>query len=187
MDKPVAPLPGMPLSAEPARQEDLIERAIHRYDAALRGFLRWKMGVDEDEVQDAVQETYEHLLRYRKSEWDELPRALIMRIAANVVTDRGRRNTARYSRQHVTMDGLDLESSEGSPERHVLAREEIALVRAAIRDMPERCQEVFLLSRIKGMSYPQIAHQLSISVKAVEKHISRALTLCRQKVGEPRR
>lgn len=191
VDEPEAPparpaSPGSPVSVEATRLDDLVERAIHRYDAALRGFLRWKMGVEEDEVQDALQETYEHLLRYRQSEWDELPRALVMRIAANVVIDRARHRASRHTHHHVSVDDFDFESGEATPERRLLAQEDIALVKDAIRDMPERCQEVFVLSRIKGMNYQQIAGHLSISVKAVEKHISRALALCRQRVGESR-
>jgi RNA polymerase sigma-70 factor (ECF subfamily) len=188
VDKPDALLfSGTPVSAEATTPNDLVERAIHRYDAAVRGFLRWKMGVDEDEVQDALQETYERLLRYRQSEWEELPRALVMRIAECVVIDRARHRASRYMGLHVSVDDFDLESGEATPERQVLAQEGIALIRGAIRDMPGRCQEVFVLSRIKGMSYQEIADQLSISVKAVEKNISRALILCRHRMGKSRR
>ncbi|MFT4196695.1 MAG: RNA polymerase sigma factor [Pseudoxanthomonas sp.] len=175
------------MSTQAAVGGDLVERAIHRHDAALRGFLRWKMGLAEDEVQDAVQETYEHLLRYRRSEWAELPRALVMRIATNVVIDRARHSASRQFQQHLLIDDLELESAEPTPERRVLAQQDIALVRQAILDMPQRCQQVFLLSRVKGLNYQQIAEQLSISVKAVEKHVSRALALCRRRVGEERR
>jgi len=167
-----------------ASRGDLIERAIQRHDAALRSFLRWKMGGSEDEVKDALQDTYERLLRYRESEWDELPRALVMRIAAHVVIDRARHLASCASHQHLSVNGLDPESADPTPERRALAQEDIALVREAIRSMPRRCQEVFVLSRIKGMSYQQIADELSISIKAVEKHISRALTLCRQRVRQ---
>lgn len=171
------------VSTETTDGQDLVERAIRRHDAALRAFLRWKMGLAEDEVHDAVQETYEHLLRYRRSTWEELPRALVMRIAANVVIDRSRHDAARQARQHLSIDALELESAEPTPERRVLAQQDIALVREAILAMPRRCQEVFLLSRIKGRNYLQIADELGISVKAVEKHISHALALCRQRVG----
>jgi RNA polymerase sigma-70 factor (ECF subfamily) len=181
------PLPGVPVNAEITSRDDLVERAIRRYGAAVRGFLRWKMGADDDEVQDALQETYERLLRYRQSEWEELPRALVMRIAGSVFIDRARHRASCHTRLHVSVDDLDLESGEVTPERRVLAEESIALVREAIRDMPGRCQEVFVLSRIKNMSYQEIADQLSISVKAVEKNISRALALCRRRVGEVRR
>lgn len=160
----------------------IVERAVRRHDAALRSFLRWRLGQDDD-LEDLLQETYERLLRYGNSDWAELPRALVMRIAANVIADRGRHGAARGRGRHVQLDELELESADATPERSVIAQEEVRLLRAAIGKMPERCQEVFLLSRVKGMTYPQIAYQLSISVKAVEKHIGRALAICRRHVG----
>lgn len=181
---PDVPFPDDAVSGGIARDTDLVERAIRRHDAALRAFLRWKAGVAGDDVEDIVQETYEHLLRYRHSDWEELPRTLVMRIAANVVIDRARYSASRHSLQHLLIDELELESSEPTPERRVLAEEDVGLVGAAIRAMPPRCQEVFVLSRIKGMNYAEIAAHLSISVKAVEKHVSHGLALCRQRVRE---
>jgi len=45
----------------------------------------------------------------------------------------------------------------------------------AINGLPERCREVFELSRYDGMKNHEIAGKLGISVKAVEGHISKAL------------
>ncbi len=50
---------------------------------------------------------------------------------------------------------------------------------AGIARLPEKCREVFLLSRNHGLSYAQIALQLGISERTVEKHISKALRLLR--------
>jgi len=41
---------------------------------------------------------------------------------------------------------------------------------------------VYLLNRIDGLSYSQIAQHCGISVKAVEKHIGKALSLLRSKL-----
>lgn len=41
--------------------------------------------------------------------------------------------------------------------------------------MPERCKEVFLLSRHDNLKNREIAEKLKISIKTVEKHISSAL------------
>jgi RNA polymerase sigma-70 factor (family 1) len=46
---------------------------------------------------------------------------------------------------------------------------------SALTQLPEMRRKVFELSRLEGMSYKDIAVQLSISVKTVEKHISKAL------------
>lgn len=43
--------------------------------------------------------------------------------------------------------------------------------------LPARCREVFLLSRFKGLKNREIADDLKISTTAVEKHISKAMTI----------
>lgn len=44
-----------------------------------------------------------------------------------------------------------------------------------INELPEKCREVFTLSRNDGLKYKDIADKLNISVKTVETHISEAL------------
>lgn len=55
----------------------------------------------------------------------------------------------------------------------------LALIRKvtkqAIEQLPEKCQLVFSLSRYEGMTNQEVADHLNISVKAVEKHISKAV------------
>ena len=45
--------------------------------------------------------------------------------------------------------------------------------------MPEKCREVFYLSRREHLSYQHIARQLDISVNTVEKHMVKALKILR--------
>lgn len=51
-------------------------------------------------------------------------------------------------------------------------QEQIKLV---ITQLPDRCREVFLLSRFTRLKNKEIAEKLNISTTAVEKHISKAL------------
>lgn len=55
-----------------------------------------------------------------------------------------------------------------------ILEERIKLVEAAISHLPKKNREVFLLSRKSGYKHKEIAAQMDISEKAVEKHISRA-------------
>jgi RNA polymerase sigma-70 factor (ECF subfamily) len=48
-------------------------------------------------------------------------------------------------------------------------------IRKVADSLPDRCREVFLMSRMDGMKNKEIAQALGISEKAVEKHITRAL------------
>lgn len=53
------------------------------------------------------------------------------------------------------------------------------LIQDTIEALPERCREVFVMSRFEEMKNKEIAEKLNISVKAVEAHITRALTRLR--------
>ncbi len=59
----------------------------------------------------------------------------------------------------------------------------LSLLRQALFKLPERAREVYLLNRITGMSYTQIARHCGITAKTVEKHIARALQGLRQELG----
>ncbi|MFC4232472.1 RNA polymerase sigma-70 factor [Parasediminibacterium paludis] len=58
------------------------------------------------------------------------------------------------------------------------------LVGDALKRLPPKCKEVFLLSRIGNFSYKEIAETLSISVKTVENQMSKALKIIRIFAGE---
>jgi RNA polymerase sigma-70 factor (ECF subfamily) len=60
-------------------------------------------------------------------------------------------------------------------------RDQIA---AAIAELPERCREIFVLSRFQHLKYQQIADQLRISVKTVETQMSKALQHMRTRLEE---
>ena len=60
-------------------------------------------------------------------------------------------------------------------------------VRRAIDDLPDRCKEIFLLSRESGLSYGAIAETLGISVKTVETQMGRALKALRAALEPLRR
>lgn len=49
--------------------------------------------------------------------------------------------------------------------------------------LPQRCREVFILSRFQGMKNREIAERLHISLQAVEKHIQKALRIFSEMLG----
>lgn len=60
---------------------------------------------------------------------------------------------------------------------------DVALHRA-IRELPSRCREVFVLARERLLTYREIAEVLSIAPKTVEIHMSRSLAELRLKLAE---
>lgn len=57
-------------------------------------------------------------------------------------------------------------------------------VRRAIDALPDRCREVFLLSREQSLTYAAIAETMGISVKTVETQMGRALKALRASLKE---
>lgn len=53
-----------------------------------------------------------------------------------------------------------------------------------LSELPDRCRTVFQLSRYEELKYEEIAEKLGISVKAVEKHITKALKIFRLKLKD---
>ena len=49
------------------------------------------------------------------------------------------------------------------------------LVQKSIGDLPEKCREIFILSRQEGLTYEEIAEELSLSKKTVENQMGIAL------------
>jgi len=57
--------------------------------------------------------------------------------------------------------------------------ETAALLGRAIRALPPRCREAFVLSRDAGLTHDAIAQIMGTSVRTVESHVGRALAALR--------
>lgn len=155
---------------------------IEQCHNSLIHFLQRKLPSPDDAC-DVAQEAYIRLMNYEGSKDIVSPSSLLYRIAINVANDLGRAGKVRRVADHCDIDGLEFDSGVASPEREVYASQELELLCKAIEQLPPKCQRVFLLSRVQNMTYAQIAQHCGISVKMVEKHISRALAICTEKTS----
>jgi RNA polymerase sigma-70 factor (ECF subfamily) len=105
-------------------------------------------------------------------------RALLVRTAQNLALDhlRARRVRDRYARAVLSDPHV---AEVPGPENALAARQELNAFLLALKALPKRTQQIFLLNRLDGMSYPKIAEALGVSVSTVEKDMIRALLFCR--------
>lgn len=151
----------------------------------LVAFLRHRTACESD-ARDAAQESMVRLVRYRDREPVAAWKPLLYRIAINIARDQARRARHRQADAHCSIDdvGATLVAVEPTHEQRVDTERELQAIRELIFRLPERCRQVYLLNRIEGMSYSEIAQHCGISVKAVEKHVAKALQFLRKGLGE---
>ena len=66
----------------------------------------------------------------------------------------------------------------------ILYQELEGRIEEALQILPEKCGEVFRLSRFKDLSYKEISEQLNISIKTVENHMGKALKIMRTELQD---
>lgn len=158
-----------------------VEALFREYYGPLCGFVRKYVG-SLDVAEEVVQELFLRVWELRERD----PRVVITR--AYLYT--GARNQAIMVLRHerITRDYAAAELREPEPAARGAdaAAEEQELAHAmqrAIARLPEKCRLVFTLSRESGLTYPEIAEVLGISVKTVELHMGRALKSLRASLG----
>jgi len=109
--------------------------------------------------------------------------AYLTRSAHNAAIDYIRSERIRVSfvtgtvpEQHAT--GVPL------PSASVEARDDLRRIDEVIRQLPERTRHVFLLYRVHGHTYAEIAGALDIAIGSVEKHLTRALRQIRSALDD---
>jgi RNA polymerase sigma-70 factor (ECF subfamily) len=135
-----------------------------------------------DQAHDVVQEIFVRVWEHRSRLKPTLGfLAYALSIGRNLVRDAARHQRIRERSLPAIPPPA---RSEGDDPDEALAagllREK--LLEVIRRDLPERCREIFLLSRIEQKSNAEIAALLGLSVKTVENQIGHALKILRKKL-----
>jgi RNA polymerase sigma factor (sigma-70 family) len=141
----------------------------------LTRFFGRRIG-DPAEIEDMVQDVFARIVARDSVEPVEHLNGYVLKTASSVMADRARRRSSRADRLHVAFDA-DLHGEASiDPERVLGGKEDLHAATAALLSLPERTRTVFLLHRLEGHKYRDIAAHIGISVSAVEKHMVRAIT-----------
>ncbi|MFB9076143.1 RNA polymerase sigma-70 factor [Flavobacterium procerum] len=80
-------------------------------------------------------------------------------------------------------DDINARFQYATPETRMIHEELEHHINLIVESLPEKCQLVFKLSRNELLSHKEIAEQLGISTKTVENHITNALRVLRDSLG----
>lgn len=126
---------------------------------------------------DLVQDLFVRFWRRPQVEVESLD-SYLMRCAGNIAIDHLRSEGARERFTDSLPVPLE-HSRESEPQAVLEADSDLRLIEAALRELPERTRHIFLLNRIHGRTYGEIAKVMQLSQSAVEKHMMRALEACK--------
>lgn len=137
---------------------------------------------DMDSAREIVQSSFVTL-------WDKRatldPGQNIKAYLASVVHNRCMnhlRDNKKFNTSLLTFEGLSESMAQSS--EVLIAKETEERIQQAINELPEKCREIFMLSRFENMKYQEIADHLGISVKTVETQMSKALQHMRVRLAD---
>lgn len=162
-----------------------VEALYLQYRQSLLNYLSNIMPGGRQDAQEILQETYIRLLRHDDLErLESNPRAYIFTIATNLVRDSLRRGRSRKEDAHTDLDDCELESNELCPPRSASWQQSLSQLKQALLKLKPQTRQIFLLSRFEELTYPEIAEQLSLSSRTVERHMSQASKYLQDALGD---
>ena len=174
----MAPRPKSSLGLNEPEGLSALNSLVRRYYDPLLSFFR-KRTHNAADTQDLVQQVFLRLAQSRQAGDIHNPDAYIFQTAANALRDHYRHVAVRN--QHLAeMAAAEANASDLSPERIILAREDVARVVDRMRQFPERTRDILILRCFEGLKNSEIAQLQRISTRAVEKHVSKALAALSQ-------
>lgn len=153
------------------RDIDAFKGVFDKYYDDIKNFLYFKSGdieIAEDFTQEAFLKVWENKKNIRK----ESVQGYLYTIASNLIKNHYKRNAISFNFINSQVNNPVSES----PEYILELKEFDKKLQNTLASMPEKSRIAFLMNRIDGFIYEEIAKKLNISVKAVEKRIHKALS-----------
>jgi RNA polymerase sigma factor (sigma-70 family) len=150
-------------------------------------YIRGRFGGGPPDPQDIAQYAFTQLSSLESPDTLTNPRAFLYRTATNAAIDHLRAG-ARQSRilQGIQEDCAQNPSMELSPERVLLGKEDLKILEATIMSLTERDRTFFLLNRMEGVSFAEIARRTGMSPSGVRLIVENVLKICEARLCEPR-
>lgn len=165
-------------------QRALLTLLFNKYRGALLSHLTRLVRSPEDAA-ELVQETYLRIMsRAQLAEFESIARAYLFQTATNLARDHFRRQRWRAHEPLESVPEPEAPRTSSSPEELALWGEAMESLGAALRAMPEATRAVFTRARLDNRSYADIARELGISVRTVERRMSEAMSLLTARLEE---
>ena len=141
----------------------------HRW---LFGMLRKKLGCDH-KAEDLAQDTFLKVLLSQAAPLMKEPRAFLSTVANGLVVNHWR----RLEIERAYMAAVEYQSPQlaVSPEDRAVVLEALCQIDALLSRLPPKASSAFLMARLEGLGYAEIAERLGVSDRMVKKYMAQAM------------
>lgn len=155
----------------PSPTHNRLAEWFRRWRSPLRKFLAGKGAVRVADLDDVAQEVFLRLLRYESAEVVQHPQAYLFKIAANVSAEWAIRARHRLEHEPRWLSTLVAEDVlEESFDSQVVQRD----IKRAIDSLGARERQVIKLHFDEGLTHPQIAVRLGVSLRVVRRDFEKS-------------
>jgi RNA polymerase sigma-70 factor (ECF subfamily) len=150
---------------------------FNRLYSPIKNFIYYKTG-DIELADDIAQDTFIKIWEKRNEIRNETVKSLLYTIAGNLCKN-------RFEHQQVVFEfanNFQQNETSVSPEFELELKEFNDKLQDAIGNLKDKNRVVFLMNRIDGLTYKQIANNLGLSQKAIEKRMKNALDELRKTI-----
>lgn len=165
-----------------AHYEELSREEYHRafkeFYKPIRSFVYYRCA-DMDLAEDITQDVFVKLWETRTRIDKKTIKAYLYTIAQNQTINYLKRQQLHF--KFIKKPGADRDYD--TPEKLAEINQYESELQAVIDSLPAGGREVFLMNRLEDLTYVEIAERLGLSVKAVEKRMSKVLRILREKLG----
>lgn len=165
------------LKEENSCKEELFDELYRTYAPAIRNFIFFKNS-DKEQSNDVCQEAFIKLWENCKKVPPAKAKSFLYTVANNLFLNRIAHQKVVFTYQNSKKGGLN----EQSPEYLLEEKEFEERLNRTIAGLTEMQRTAFLMSRIEGKKYKEIAEILKISEKAAGKRIHDALEAIRASI-----
>ena len=148
------------------------------YYDSIRNFAYYRTG-DAALADDIAQESFLKVWNMRDDIRSETVKALLYKIAGNLAMNQLKHLQVVYNFEN----NFEQDTHSEQADSQIISDEFNSYLQKVIASIPENSREVFLMNRMEGLTYEEIADRLDLSVKAIEKRMSEALKIVRSKIS----
>jgi RNA polymerase sigma-70 factor, ECF subfamily len=177
----------VPMTFSAGVETDSFDDLMREHQASVYRLL-WCQLRDADAAATLTQECFLRFYRTRGSFRGECSvRTWLMRIALNLARDHQRSRRQGFWHRLFSASSPDpdaiastIAAPTPSPERTLIARQELQRVMQTVSSLPERQRAAFLLRFVEELSLDEIAAVMNVETGTVKAHLARGVATVRQ-------